>query len=211
MLHDLRAILAQASSSDPGPWYYSGVGSRRTEDPETLALMTRFARFMAQQNWILRSGAAPGPDTAFELGAPVSKRKIYVPNASFGRRKRQEIIVPKEVNLMTWLRACSIAERHHHLGNRMTADVRDLMGRNVYQVLGDDLKSPSGFLLCDAPLPVYDGDGRVVDVDGGTGMAVRLAHRYGVPVFHLGTPEHRLHIESVLEMPTLARGAGPRP
>ena len=203
--------LATIVLNEPAGSAYSGVGSRRCEDKATLELMTEFARFMARKEWIMRSGAAPGPDTYFENGAPVHLRKIYVPNASFGQRKRDEIIVPKEVNLMTWLKACLIAEQHHDLGTRMPQDVRDLMGRNVYQVLGDNLRTPSKFVLCDAPFPEFDDEGRLKNVDGGTGMAVRLAYTYKIPVFHLSTPEHRSQVEALLNAPTPSRSGGPRP
>lgn len=192
----------------PGqPRHYSGVGSRRVVDPVVLNLMTLIARALARRGWRLRSGAAAGPDTAFESGAPASLRDIYVPNASFGNRPRGGVIVPKDVNLMTWLKAGLIAERFHGMGRRMPQDVRDLMARNVYQVLGDDLKTPSEFLVCDAPGAVFDDQGRVVDVDGGTGMAVRLAAAHGIPVFHLGVPAHREALEALCEAPEPA-GAG---
>ncbi len=175
--------------------YWTGVGSRRAPK-ESQPVMTAFARAMAAKGSILRSGAAPGPDTWFEDGvADPALRRIYVPNESFGNRKRSEIIVPKQVNLMRWLKACSIAESLHPLGRMMSQDVRDLMGRNVFQVLGDDLKTPSKFLVCDAPDPVFDDQGRVIDVDGGTGMAVRIAVLHNVPVYHLAVPEHRARID----------------
>lgn len=177
--------------------YWTGVGSRRSSI-ENRPLMTAFAQAMAAKGAILRSGAAPGPDTWFEEGVPPHLRRIYVPNASFGKRKRDEIIVPKEVNLMRWMKACSIAESLHPLGRHMTQEVRDLMGRNVFQVLGDDLKTPSQFLVCDAPDIVYDDAGRVVDVDGGTGMAVRLAALHNVPVYHLAVPAHRARMEGFI-------------
>lgn len=179
--------------------YYSGVGSRRCKDPVILALMTSIAQELAKQGYILRSGAATGPDTAFENGAPKHLKRIYVPNESFGNRKPGEFIVPKQMNLMRWLKACSMAERYHVLGSRMSQETRELMGRNVYQVLGDDLAMPSKFLICDAPFPVYDDQGRVIDVDGGTGMAVRLAAAHNIPVYHLGTPEHRQRMERFVE------------
>lgn len=179
--------------------YYSGVGSRRIEDQVILGLMTSLAQELAKLGYILRSGAARGPDTAFEQGAPKHLRRIYVPNESFGGRPKGDVIVPKKVDLMRWLRACSMAERFHELGHRMPQDVRELMGRNVYQVLGDDLATPSKFVICDAPFPVYDDQGRVVDVDGGTGMAVRLAAAHDIPVYHLGTPEHRRRLETFVE------------
>ena len=179
-------------------YYWTGVGSRRT-DRSRAPVMTRFAQAMALQGAFMRSGAAPGPDTWFEDGTPVHQKRIYVPDDEFrqwAKRRREEVVIPKEVDLLLWLRACSIAEELHPLGRRMSADVRGLMGRNVFQVLGDDLKTPSKFLVCDAPLPVFDAEGRVVDVDGGTGMAVRLAARYQVPVFHMSIPAHLQRIEA---------------
>lgn len=172
--------------------YYSGIGSRRCKDDAPLmAYMTGLARALAARGIVLRSGAAEGPDTAFEQGAPLALRRIYVPNARFGKRPREHIIVPAEVNLVTWLRACTMAERLHPLGRHMPQETRELMGRNVYQVLGDNLRTPSEFVICDAPDPVYDAQGRVKDVDGGTGLAVRLAYEHGIEVFHLSTPGHR--------------------
>lgn len=179
------------------PLYYSGVGSRRTTDQVVLALMTSIAQALGKRGYILRSGAAPGPDTAFERGAPRHLRHIYIPNEGFC--DRPGMIVPKKVNLMRWLKACSIAEQFHGLGRRMPQDVRELMGRNVYQVLGDDLATPSKFLICDAPFPVFDDQGRVVDVDGGTGMAVRLAAAHDIPIYHLGVAEHRRRMEQFVE------------
>lgn len=196
--------------------YWTGVGSRRSS-PENHPVMTAFAQAMSAKGAILRSGAAPGPDTWFEEGAPPHLRHIYVPNASFGKRKRSEIIVPKEVNLTRWLRACSIAESLHPLGRHMSQEVRDLMGRNVFQVLGDDLKTPSKFLVCDAPDIVYDDQGRVVDVDGGTGMAVRIAALHNVPVYHLAVPAHRAKIDGFIAQHQAwmarqtARPTAPRP
>lgn len=182
-----------------GLLYYTGVGSRKCEDPVILALMTSIAQELARQGYILRSGAAKGPDTAFEKGAPKHLRRIYVPNESFGNRPKDEIIVPKKVDLMCWLRACSIAEQYHDLGRHMPQDMRDLMGRNVYQVLGDDLRTPSRFLICDAPGVVLNNEGKVVDVDGGTGLAVRLAVAHNIPIYHLSIPEHRHRMEQFVE------------
>lgn len=190
--------------------FYSGVGSRRTS-ADRMGRLTRIATALDARNYILRSGAADGPDTAFERGAAVSRRRIYVPNETFGNRPKGQVIVPKNVNLMLWLKACLIAERFHPQGSRMPQDVRELMGRNVYQVLGDNLRTPSDFLICEAPLPQIDDQGRVVDVDGGTGLAVRLATAYGVPVYHLSQPSHAEVLEEFIADSSLLRPAPPPP
>lgn len=53
--------------------------------------------------------------------------------------------------------------------------------RNVFQVLGADLRSPSSFLVCWAPWDPRSAG----DVTGGTRTAVRLARSFGIPVFNL--------------------------
>ena len=56
------------------------------------------------------------------------------------------------------------------------------MVRNVHQILGPEPGSspPSDVVICWTP----DGAG-----EGGTGMAIRLADRHGIPVVDLGTRE----------------------
>ena len=51
-------------------------------------------------------------------------------------------------------------------------------GRNVHILLGTSLKSPVGFVLC------WTKNGRTV---GGTGLGIRVAQGYEIPVFNLGS------------------------
>ncbi len=72
------------------------------------------------------------------------------------------------------------------------------MARNVMQVLGRDCLSPASFVICWAPDSVLDEAGRVVDVAGGTGQAVRIAATYRVPVFNLAHPPHQARLDAWL-------------
>ena len=56
------------------------------------------------------------------------------------------------------------------------------MGRNGYQVLGYDLKTPSKFLIC------WTKDGKET---GGTAQAMRIAKDYKIPVYNLFFEECR--------------------
>lgn len=74
----------------------------------------------------------------------------------------------------------------------MDATARLLHYRNAFQVLGDDLRSPSDYLLYWSPLK----NGVPV---GGTKTAVLLAKRVGIPVLHL---EHdRMEIYKLAKIP----------
>jgi hypothetical protein len=160
---------------------YSGIGSRRTP-PEICGLMTILGYHLAIDGWILRSGAAPGADTAFEMGAwnatcmeGVVKPEIYLPWAEFEGRKSSKVsrTAPQK-------EAYEISAPHHPAWNDLSDGVKSLHARNAHQVLGFDVTDPqlSSFVLCWTP----DGKG-----EGGTGQALRLAKHYGVrEIYDLG-------------------------
>lgn len=171
---------------------YAGVGSRETPT-EILGLMRTVASRLSAAGWTLRSGAAPGADAAFEAGAG-SASEIYLP--WFGFQDSTSTLAIERMPVRA--QAEQIASAHHPAWDRLGRPVRLLMARNACQVLGPDLASPSTFVLCWAPRPRYDAEGRVCDTAGGTGLAVRLAYARGIPVFHLGLPAHRRRVETFL-------------
>lgn len=141
--------------------YYTGVGSRNTP-PAVMKQLKKLAIYLDNKGWTVRSGGAEGADTAFEVA---SKKVIYLPWKDFNGKKG---VVPASNNI-----AVELARRHH-----------PKMIRSTYQVLGDDLNSPSKFLLCWTP------DGATSDKErsyktGGTGLAISIASEYNVPVFNL--------------------------
>lgn len=181
-----------ASPSTQARRTYAGIGSRETP-PEILSLMRSVAERLAAAGWRLRSGAAPGADAAFEAGAGPDS-EIYLPWPRF-QDSRSELAIERMPVLP---QAEEIAAAHHPAWDRLRRPVRLLMARNVCQILGADLQSPAAFVLCWAANPRLDAQGRVCDVDGGTGLAVRLAYARNIPVFHLGLPAHRQRIDAFL-------------
>lgn len=171
--------------------FYTGIGSRDTP-PGQLSLMRTLAEALASKGWILRSGGAVGADMAFAEGAG-DRADIYLPWDDFnGLRVGQNpgCRLPPDPG-----RSAAIAAKHHPVWAKLKPPMRALMGRNANQVLGDDLATPSVFVVCWAPKVKRDPQGRICNVDGGTGLAVRLAYARGVPVFHLGDKEtlSRIH------------------
>jgi len=131
--------------------------------------MTKIAIKLAHSGYVLRSGGARGADLAFERGAGSAKR-IYLASDST-------------------LLAENIARKFHPAWNRCSPYARRLHGRNSFQVLGDDLKTPSDFLICWTP------DGCLTHEDrrratGGTGTAISIADWHKVKVFNLATERH---------------------
>lgn len=126
---------------------------------------------MAQENHTLRSGGARGADTAFESGCDAGSgwKEIYLPYAGFNKNQSPLFEVTTE--------ARKLARLFHPKWELLGNVGRDFMGRNCYQVLGKDLRTPTDFIIC------WTEGGKI---KGGTGQALRMAEHYHIPVFNMG-------------------------
>lgn len=177
---------------------YAGVGSRETPAP-ILRLMRQMAASLAEQGWMLRTGGAPGADSAFESGVKPEQMELYLPWPGFNG-KRSAFLRPTEEAVRMGLRYHPLLAKFDPasevlLTDRKLRTLTQLMGRNVHQVLGADCRSPSKFLVC----WTKDGaDGTTIltsSKTGGTGQAIRIAADHKVPVFNLQHPQavERVH------------------
>lgn len=182
-------------------FYYTGIGSRETPD-HIKQIMIELARTLARRGMVLRSGGAPGADDAFEQGAPNDRQRIYIPWNGFQDRVHGSdgaLDPSKAFSRELYAKATDIASRHHPGWHNMKPAVKKLMTRNVFQLLGDDLETPSRFVWCWAPQPKFDKQDKLIDVSGGTGLAVRLAATYGVPAYNMFVDRHMAVLKSFLE------------
>lgn len=147
--------------------YYSGIGSRQT--PVFVCnIMTAIAYFLETEGYTLRSGAADGADAAFERGAAILK-DIYLPWKGFNNSASSLHEVSDD--------ALAMMRTIHPTPDKLRDSVARLHGRNCYQVLGDDLATPSDFLLCWTTDAVRTG---------GTRTAIVLAERNRIPLLNFG-------------------------
>lgn len=153
--------------------YYAGIGSRKTPI-DTLKFLTYIANKLASKDYVLRSGGAPGADSAFEKGAG-DKSQIFVPWQGF-QGKNLIFSLTEEAFLL--------AEKHHPVWKYLSHPVRMLMARNCMQVLGEDLKTPSEFVICWTPDGAENAEQRTART-GGTGMAIGLASKFEIPVYNI--------------------------
>ncbi|BCU08411.1 hypothetical protein Atep_30880 (plasmid) [Allochromatium tepidum] len=177
--------LTPTQVSVPRPWKpwicthartYAGIGSRNTP-AEILRRMTRIAERLSVHGYTLRSGAAEGADCAFEAGA--DRCEIYLPWPGFNGHESERHHLSDE--------AMRLAEQLHPGWAQLSPAARKLMTRNGYQILGADLRSPVDFVVCWTP------DGAQTEAErsrltGGTGQAIALADRWGIPIFNLARP-----------------------
>lgn len=138
--------------------FYSGIGSR-TAPSDILDLMYNLGVKLAFNGYILRSGGAIGSDTYFERGCDsVNGQKVIY----LAEHATDESI--------------SYSSNFHNDWKSTTAYVKRLHGRNSLIVLGDDLKTPSRFVVC------WTKNGKDV---GGTGLAIRIAKYNKIDVINL--------------------------
>lgn len=148
---------------------YSGIGSRKTPI-DILNLMKEIAVALDSEGFRLRSGGAQGADTAFESGS---------------------------TNVETWrpndatVDAIAMASNHHPAWPRCKPYVRLLHGRNANIILGEDLKSPSDFVVCWTPR------GKLV---GGTAMGIRIAVDNDITVYNLANRKDMLEVKKICKL-----------
>ncbi len=131
----------------------------------------------------MRSGAANGADAAFEKGA--DETEIYLPWEGFNNH-RTGIIAP---TLDNYAMAREVASYIHPAWNSCNETSRKFHARNMYQVLGMDLATPSDFLICWTADGANGTSRSTSIVTGGTASAINLAIRNDVPVFNIANDD----------------------
>jgi hypothetical protein len=148
---------------------YAGIGHRNTPD-DVLDAMRRLGAFLASNGCVLRSGGAQGADSAFEAGCDQEggPKEIYLPFEKYNGNGSGLY------DLENFDEAQTIAAKYHSHWKSLSNKVQRLLGRNSYQILGRDLKTPADFILCYCVRP------------GGTELALRIARDWGIAIYNLG-------------------------
>lgn len=162
-------VLIELANPGARSLAYAGIGSRETP-PDVLETMQKIAGYLAREGYTLRSGAAPGADSAFERGALAAggKTEIWVPWEGFNKHPSSLTPTPE---------AFALAEKHHPAWSACKQGARALHARNGHQVLGASLNDPVAFIVC----WTKGGSGA-----GGTGQALRIARASGIEIYDLG-------------------------
>lgn len=187
---------------------YTGIGSRKTP-LDIRELMRQIAFKLACSDWVLRSGAARGADSAFEEGALSSfhavQPEIYLPEPGWNLRPNRAPYISKPLPA-----AYEIAAKYHPAWHNVKPEDRPLHARNAHQILGPNLNpiEASRFVICWTP----DGAESAAETSratGGTGQAIRIASAYGVSIFNLRNPDRVARFRRFLEAPPLSPQVDP--
>jgi len=157
---------------------FAGIGARETP-LSILKEMEEIAYTRVSDGWKLRSGNARGADLAFQTGGnrvdPTSV-KIYLPKKNYNLH---HIVEGNSVVLHSSQEAKDIVLQLHPSPFYVKTNpwMMNFHMRNVFILLGKNLDKPVGEVIC------WTKGGKVV---GGTGMGIRIAEEFGIPVTNLG-------------------------
>jgi hypothetical protein len=133
------------------PPSYAGIGSR-SAPPAILAQMESIGARRARLGWVLRTGASPGADQAFQRGAcgAAGAVELYLPWPDFELPARRAIGEGAQVRVLGRPSAAAreLAGRFHPRWTQLGERERDLLARDAHQVLGAELDAPARFVVC---------------------------------------------------------------
>lgn len=186
--------------------YYTGVGSRETPE-HILKFIEEVAYWLAGRGYTGRSGSAAGADSAFEQGfshyeivngvSGYVSFEAYLPWRGFSDINEDSVhIVAPE--LPNYNEAINIASTIHPTWSRLGRGAKALHTRNVYQVLGLDLNTPSCVLFCYAQ-PIKNKQGVITGVKGGTNTAIQLAMKHNIRIYNFYLQEDIDKVKIMME------------
>lgn len=157
---------------------YAGIGSRETPK-DVLKTMECLAETLGRAGWTLRTGGAPGADTAFFDGAFVDNSliELYLPWDGFEHYYYHDLLGKVSIHTSPSPQAFELAKKYHPAWYKLSQGARKLMARNSHQVLGLGLDMPADCVIC------WTEGGKL---KGGTAQALRMAADFNIPVYNLG-------------------------
>lgn len=138
-----------------------------------LSDLSRMAAWQAGRGWHLHTGGASVADMTFAEGATAKRRSLYLP------WKRLKGLLGPDCHVLRGdqYEACArVASEAHPARDRCKPAVRKRHACNAAILLTPSCGRPVKAIVCRTP------DGKTV---GGTGVGIRIAERYGFPVFNL--------------------------
>ena len=167
--------------------YVTFVGSRQTPS----AIITQATKILfdyLRRGYVIRSGNATGLDSIVTTYCSEKEREIYLPYEDFNYKQfgksMNNAFIPNREHWSNYQQAVEMVYQYHPLHNRVPEEHMKYLARDIYQVLGVDLKTPSEKVVCWTP----DGAETAAECTrqtGGTGMAIRIANAFGIPVVNL--------------------------
>ena len=182
------------------------IGSRQLEQKEEyfkdIKLCHNVCMRLAQLGVTFTSGlcelgmdgiAQKAYSKAVDLGyANETQFEVYVAdqyNIKKSNLPRKHLAIVRNKSLISETER--IASEVHPAWDKCNEWARGMHSRNCHQILGYDLQSPVDAVVCWTP------NGKI---QGGTATAIRIALKYNIPVFNLGTKDKESVLQSIKKL-----------
>jgi hypothetical protein len=177
---------------------YAGIGSRETPK-EVLDLMTKAANYLDGLGYTLQTGFTfknketgldeEGADKAFSDGS--KNKTLFGP---YGIRKTiNGVTSVDKYNENVTEKSNSIVKEIHPAPDRLTPGAVKLMARNTNQIFGKNLDGTVDFVL------FYAQETKdPLRPKGGTGQAVEMARRKGIPTINMADANWREQLKAAI-------------
>lgn len=171
--------------------YYAGIGARDTPE-HILNIMHHIGGYLASVGWILRSGAASGPDASFEESAlrAEGETEIYLPWKGYNHHK-------SELNAGNYPfneKEKYFTARFHPAWPKCNPTTRLLHQRNTRIMVG--MEALHGEMVKASRFVVCWTEGGLLK--GGTAQALRVAVAMNVPIINLGKATNAKELEAMV-------------
>jgi predicted NAD-dependent protein-ADP-ribosyltransferase YbiA (DUF1768 family) len=177
---------------------YAGIGSRETPQA-VLDQMTEASKYLDSIGYTLQTGFTykdkvtgldeEGADKAFSDG---TQNKILFGPSGIRKTVKGATTLEKYDESVTE-KSNAIVEEIHPAPERLTPGAIKLMARNTNQIFGQDLNSAVDFILFYA----QETPGSIRP-KGGTGQAVEMARRKGIPTINMADTDWKNQLQAII-------------
>ena len=180
--------------------YFTLVGSRTTP-ADQATLLRVYSERLLRHGWTGRSGLSGDADMALNraLNHYPGLAELYIPWPSFNGFNHGDlegrVIYPTRLGNAP--EALAMVSELHPAWGILSRGAKSLHVRNAYQVLGQNLTTPSDVLICWANV------NRKGSVQGGTATAYNLAVKHNIPAFNLAVKGQQDALEEWLKLKEL--------
>jgi hypothetical protein len=192
------------SKSSTPTMTYAGIGSRETPQ-EVLDKMTEVAKYLDGLGYTLNTGktftAKPSNDPKYQ--------KQYEERLAFSKKNNGKVGLDEEgadrafslgttkknlfgVNAPVGKKEMSVMEEIHPSPDRLKEGGKKLMARNTNQIFGENLNTPVDFVL------FYAKETKGIRPEGGTGQAVEMARRKGIPTINMADTNWKQQLKAAI-------------
>lgn len=172
---------------------YVGMGEQKIPK-DYRNIVIEIAKELSDRGFIMRSGGSKGTETFFEKGTKFRNREIYLPWNGFNEKECNSIgnyLCTDKLSRDLVNQAEELIAPHHSHWDKLNGTHKRLYIKQVFQLLGRNLDSPTNFVL-------YYGNESGGVIKNNALIGIKLAKRLMIPTFNLADRKTLMTLNNIL-------------